>query len=186
MSQNGPRITARRPIPQEAHVTDQPPNYPPPPPPPPGGYPPPSGDYGYPPPTPEGYGYPLPPASGGYGGYPPPAPGGYGYPVQSAGTNGMAIASLVCSLVGVCCGIGPFLGVIFGLVALNQIKQSGQDGHGLAIAGIAIGGVLIALGITFGILSAILSPRHHPHNDSGAPAAVVITVASQGVSSALA
>jgi Domain of unknown function (DUF4190) len=166
-------------------VTDGPPSYPPPPP---GGYPPPSGDYGYPPPQSGGYGYPPPPpppASAGYGGYPPPAPGGYGYPVQSTGTNGLAIASLVCSLVGVCCGIGPLLGVIFGIVALNQIKQSGQDGRGLAIAGIAVGGVLIAAGIAFGILSAILSPRHHPHNDSGAPASVVITVASQEVSSAL-
>jgi Domain of unknown function (DUF4190) len=163
-------------------VTDEPPSYPPPPPPPPGGYPPPSGDYGYPPPTPSGYGYP-PPAPGGYG-YPPPAPGGYGYaPPPSAGTNGMAIASLVCSVLGLCCGVGAFVGVILGIIALGQVKRTGQDGRGLAIAGIAVGGVVIAVGVIFGILSVAL--RDSPHTDSGAPPAVVITVAPQEVSSAL-
>jgi hypothetical protein len=61
----------------------------------------------------------------------------------------MAIASLVCSLVlWVLCGpIGPILGVIFGFVALNQIKQSGEGGRGMALAGIIIGGVAIVLGV---------------------------------------
>jgi Domain of unknown function (DUF4190) len=165
-------------------VTDEPPSYPPPPPPPPGGYPPPAGDYGYPPPAPEGYGSYPPPAPGGYGSYPPPAPVGYGYgPPPSAGTNGMAIASLVCSLLGICCGVGAFLGIIFGIIALGQVKQSGQEGRGLAIAGIAVGGVIVAAGIIFGILSVAL--RHSPHTDSGAPPAVVITVAPPEFSSAL-
>jgi fumarate reductase subunit D len=93
--------------------------------------------------------------------YPPPPPGGYGYPPpQGAGTNSMAIASLVCSLFGWLCVIGPILGLIFGFLALGQIKQTGQGGRGMAIAGIVIGGLVIAASIVFGILGAIA--RHSP------------------------
>ncbi len=110
--------------------------YPPPPPPPPGGYPP-AGGY----PGPGGY----PPPAGGYpspGGYPPP-----GYP-PSTGTNGLAIASLVCSLLGLACyGFTALVGIVLGVIALNQVKQTGQQGRGMALAGIIIGGVVIALWI---------------------------------------
>ena len=113
-------------------------------------------------------------------GYPPPPPGGYGYPPpgpgypppQSAGTNRMAVASLVCSLFGWLCLIGPILGLIFGFVALSQIKQTGQRGRGMAIAGIVIGGILIALMIGMGMFRG--AARHTPHMGSGAPAAVMI------------
>jgi Domain of unknown function (DUF4190) len=70
---------------------------------------------------------------------------GMGQAVPSAPTtNGMAIASLITSLV--CCG--P-LGLIFGLIALNQINNSGgrMGGKGLAIAGIAVGAVGILVSI---------------------------------------
>jgi hypothetical protein len=147
-------------------VTEEPPNHPPPP-----------GDSGYPPP---GQGYSPPPGAG----YPPPQgypPPGQGYPPppgaaypQAVGTNGMAIASLVCSLLGWLCGIGPILGIIFGILALNKIKQTGEGGRGLAIAGIAIGAVLIVFGIIGGIFSLISGSAEHRY--SGAPAAVVLTV----------
>jgi hypothetical protein len=84
----------------------------------------------------------------------------------------MAIASLVCSLFGWLCFIGPILGMIFGFVALSQIKQTGQRGRGMALAGIIIGGVIVALGIGLGIFGAIA--RHTPGMYSGAPAAVMI------------
>ena len=76
--------------------------------------------------------------------YPPPpqqygAPGGYGYPAAPPGTNTMAIASLVASVVGVLCGIGSVVGIVLGVVALNQIKQTRQAGYGLAVAGIVVG-----------------------------------------------
>ena len=90
----------------------------------------------------------------------------------------MAIASLVFSLFGWLCVIGPILGLIFGFVALGQIKQTGQGGRGMAIAGIAIGGAVIVLGIVFGILSAM--GGRMSHTDSGAPA-VVSTVEWQPV-----
>jgi hypothetical protein len=78
-------------------------------------------------------------------GAPPPygPPGGpYGYP-QPTGTNGLAIASLIlaflCSIAGLICGI----------IALNQINQSRQEGRGLAIAGIIVSCVGIVGGIIY-------------------------------------
>ena len=107
--------------------------------PPPGSYPPP----GYPPPPgygqpPPGYGQPPP----GYGqpGYPPPPPGYPGYGA-SQGTNGFAIASIVCAFL-----CSP-LGLIFGFIARSQIRQSRQGGDGLALAGIIISGVFLAISI---------------------------------------
>ena len=102
---------------------------------------------------------------------PPPRPG--------ARMNRMAVASLLCSSIGWLFIIGPLLGLIFGFLALGQIKQTGQRGRGMAIAGIVIGGLVIALGVIFGILSAIA--KHSPGGDSGAPAVVVI-VEPQAVS----
>jgi Domain of unknown function (DUF4190) len=141
-------------------VTEEPPSYPPPP-----------GESGYPPPgqgysPPPGPGYPPPPGAS----FPPPP--GPGYP-QAVGTNGMAIASLVCSLLGWLCGIGPVLGIIFGVLALGKIKQTGEGGRGLAIAGIAIGAVLIVFGIIGGILSVVSGSFEEHHHYSGAPAVVL-------------
>ena len=65
----------------------------------------------------------------------------YGAPPVSTGTNGMAIASLVCAF------FCTPLGLIFGFIALSQVKQSGQGGRGLAIAGIVISIVGLVIGI---------------------------------------
>ena len=59
---------------------------------------------------------------------------------QSSQTNGMAIAALITSF------FVSILGIILGFVALNQIKTSGEQGRGLALAGIIIG--FVAVGIT--------------------------------------
>jgi hypothetical protein len=80
-----------------------------------------------------------------------PAPGAYS-PYQAApqtgGTNGLAIASLVLSLLWIC-GIGSLVAVVFGIIALSQTKKSGQKGKGLAIAGLVIGSLgLIATVVT--------------------------------------
>jgi len=67
----------------------------------------------------------------------------------------MAIASLVASIVGVCCGLGAIVGIVLGIVALNQIKQTREAGQGLAIAGIVVGVVtmMISLAWTIAALS---------------------------------
>lgn len=91
---------------------------------------------------------------------------GQGYPPQYVpGMNPFdpwAIASLVLSLVGI-----PLLGIIFGHVALVQIKRTNgyERGRGLAIAGLIIGYAEIALGliILIGIaLSVIALPASQP------------------------
>jgi hypothetical protein len=131
-----------------------PPSYPPP-----GvqGYAPPS----YPDPSYSSPSYPPPPGYGtpppGYGppptGYPAPNyAGAYGQPSQK--TNTLAIASLVASVIGVLpfvCGVGSIIGIVLGVVALNQIKSTGESGRGLAIAGIAVGAVTFLISIVFAI-----------------------------------
>src|ERR1044072_7658496 len=73
-----------------------------------------------------------------YGGYPPPPYDPYGYPGPRP-TNGMAIASLICAFL-----FAP-LGIIFGHISLSQIKRTGEEGHGLAVAGLVIS-YLITIG----------------------------------------
>jgi hypothetical protein len=142
---------------------------------------------GYPPPA-----YPQPPATSYPSGYPPPSypppsysppPGGYppplpyqssysstpytgGYLVPQSRTNGMAIGSVVASIVGAVFLLpslvvrtgqlswillffigdtAAIVGVVLGVVALNQIKQTSQRGRGLAIAGIAVGAAVLVI-----------------------------------------
>ncbi len=74
----------------------------------------------------------------------PPPYGGYhptGYYPPPRHTNGMAVASLVGAFV-----FAP-LGIVFGHISLSQIKRSGEQGHGMAVAGLVIGYVLTALSI---------------------------------------
>ena len=75
-----------------------------------------------------------------YGSYPPGYPPAYGYPPPPRPTNALAIASLICAFL-----LAP-LGVVFGHISLSQIKRSGEDGRGLAIAGLVIGYLLTVLG----------------------------------------
>ncbi|MDT9688391.1 DUF4190 domain-containing protein [Streptomyces sp. P9(2023)] len=82
--------------------------------------------------------------------YGPYGPVPYGIPPQRT-TNGMAIASLVSGIV--CCL--PPLGLIFGLVALPQIRKRNQTGKGLAIAGIVLSSLSCLL-ITVGLVSGVL------------------------------
>ena len=73
----------------------------------------------------------------GYG--PPPGyPGTYRRP-----TNAMAILALVTAFV-----FAP-AGIILGVMARKQIRQTGEDGDGLALAGIVIGSIATAL---FGLM----------------------------------
>jgi uncharacterized membrane protein len=63
--------------------------------------------------------------------------------MQRPGTNAMAIAGFVCGFVF------NILGIIFGFVALNQIKRTGEQGRGFAIAGIWIGAASLALTVVW-------------------------------------
>src|SRR5829696_5794710 len=93
-----------------------------------------------PPPGPPAYGpppgYGAPPGYGPPHGYGPPPgyPQPYGRP-----TNTMAILSLVLAFV-----FAP-AGLILGIIARRQIRQTGEDGDTLALAGIIVGGIVTAI-----------------------------------------
>ena len=120
--------------------------------------PPPGGDVPPPPPPPPG-GFSGGGAYGAGGGqYPPQGGGGYGGPAPTGQkTNGMAIASLVSSIVCLC-GVGSILGIIFGVMAKKQIRESNgtQGGGGLATAGIIIGIVGILAVLAYVVLVVML------------------------------
>jgi Domain of unknown function (DUF4190) len=80
------------------------------------------------------------------------APTPYGQPQYAAygpqsRTNGLAIASLVCSLAGLVTCISAPVGVVLGHVAKRQIRQTGEQGEGLANAGLWVGYILTVLGV---------------------------------------
>lgn len=128
-------------------------------------------------------GYPVAPApSSGYGGY-----GGYGaqpgyYPVYAptTKTNGLAIASMVVSIVGavmLCAygtgGIVGAVGAILGHVSRRQIRDRQESGDGMALAGIITGWIAAGLGliiiafIVIAIALAINTAPYDPTIDSG-------------------
>lgn len=91
--------------------------------------------------------YPPPPAY-------PPGPGGYPGP---RATNAWAVAALVCAFL-----FAP-LGIVFGHLSLSQIKRTGEEGRGLALAGLIIGYVMTALTIAvvvFGLLFLMAVAQH--------------------------
>ena len=103
------------------------------------------------------YGNPVSGSPTSYPGYPasvPPAAYGYGAPmIAQRRTNGLAVASLVVSIVSLLIFLGApgIAGAIMGHIARGQIRRSGDDGDGLALAGIIIGW------IGFAIISAFIA-----------------------------
>jgi hypothetical protein len=65
-------------------------------------------------------------------------PGYYGYPPPRQ-TNTMAILALVLAF-----AVAP-AGIVLGVLARKQIRQTGEDGWGLATAGLVLGAVFTAV-----------------------------------------
>jgi hypothetical protein len=70
---------------------------------------------------------------------------------QQSGTSGMAIASLVVSLASLLftCGTTSFIGAILGVLGMRETKRTGQEGYGLALAGLIIGAIPAVLWIVW-------------------------------------
>jgi DUF1707 SHOCT-like domain/Domain of unknown function (DUF4190) len=65
-----------------------------------------------------------------------------------AKTNGLAIASLACGLAVFVFGpLATIPAIVFGHVARHQIKRTGEQGAGLALAGLILGWATVILGI---------------------------------------
>jgi hypothetical protein len=96
--------------------------------------------------------------------YPQPPMYAPAYPTKPP-TNGMAIGAMVTSLVSTplcfACGIGILgciVGIVLGVVALNQLKQHPQNGRGFAITGIVVGAVAPVLYIV--VVLALVVTNH--------------------------
>jgi hypothetical protein len=77
-------------------------------------------------------------------------------PAAKQESNGMAIGGFVCSLVGfLCCQLVTPVGLILSIIGLSKSKQMNGSGKGLAIAGIIIGAIGVAIFILTIILYAI-------------------------------
>jgi prepilin-type processing-associated H-X9-DG protein len=79
-------------------------------------------------------------------------------------TSGLAIASLVCGIIGPCTlGLASLIGIILGIVGLVKIGNAGGAvrGKGLAIAGIVLGGLGIFILPVILLMAAILMPAVH-------------------------
>jgi hypothetical protein len=113
-----------------------------------------SDPYGY---DPYGaYGAPQPPASVQHHYYGAP-------PVMMPPTNGMATAALICGIAGfLLCGLASPLAIIFGHIARGQIRRTGEQGDGMALAGLILGYVVTVFMVLivlfyFGLIAAIVS-----------------------------
>jgi prepilin-type processing-associated H-X9-DG protein len=74
--------------------------------------------------------------------------------------SSLAIISLVLGIVGLAF-CGPFLGIpaiVIGIIALNRIGSKGQEGKGMAIAGITTGAVSFINIATIAIMAGMLLP----------------------------
>jgi hypothetical protein len=79
-----------------------------------------------------------------------PIPGDPHAPLQQARTSGLAIGSLICSLICLC-PVTTILGILLGLGALGSISGNPmRKGKGLAIAGILLGVIFTAGQAFFG------------------------------------
>jgi hypothetical protein len=112
---------------------------------------------------PQPYGQPGPGVPYGLPGSPPPPPPfpgpygqpyGYGFPyVPARRTNGCAIASMVLGILWLY-WIGSVLALVLGYIARSQIRERGESGDGMAIAGIVLGWIgvgILALALVAGI-----------------------------------
>ena len=106
---------------------------------------------------------------------PAPAPYQPVMPVQSTKVNGFAIASLIFGICG-----GPLFSLIFGIIALVQIKRHGGKGKGMAVAGLILTplwAIVIAVAIS---LIMTYTPTRNDDGKVTTPGTVTLTSLKKG------
>lgn len=74
-----------------------------------------------------------------------------------AATNAMAIASLACGLSQFVFGpLGTIPAIVFGHIARGQIRRTGEQGAGLALAGLVLGWGAVILGVIIAVVFALV------------------------------
>jgi len=77
-------------------------------------------------------------------------------------TNGLAIASLACGLAQFVFGpVAAIPAIVFGHVARHQIKRTGEQGAGLALAGLILGWAVVILGIVLIVVGLVIAAGIH-------------------------
>jgi len=66
----------------------------------------------------------------------------------------MAVASLVLGIIWIY-WLGSILALVFGYVARNQIRQRGEQGDGMAVAGIVLGWVGVGVLLTILVIAGV-------------------------------
>ena len=108
-----------------------------------------------------GSGYPGGPQTGPY------QPYGYPYPPMQAGTNTLAILALVFAFI-----FAP-AAIVMGVLARKQIRRTGEQGMGLATAGMIVGIVFTVLSVIWIIamitlFASVATQIHDDQNSTGA------------------
>jgi hypothetical protein len=105
---------------------------------------------------------------GALGGFPPPPPAEDWAGEPASGTNTMAVLGLVFAF------LVPVLGVVFSAVGLSQTRRRGQDGRGLAVAGLVVSVVALVVAAvllaTLGTTATRTSGSPHAAPAESAPA----------------
>jgi hypothetical protein len=91
-----------------------------------------------------------------------------------ATTNGLAVASLACGLAQFVFGPLPTIpAIVLGHVARHQIRRTGEQGAGMALAGLLLGWAAVVLGVLMIAGLAVFAVAHTGHaftvNPHGAP-----------------
>ena len=82
-------------------------------------------------------------------------------PTPAARINGLAVASLACALAQFMCGpLATIPAIVFGHLARHQIKRTGEQGAGLALAGLILGWAAVILGLLLIVGAAIAAGMH--------------------------
>jgi uncharacterized protein DUF4190 len=70
----------------------------------------------------------------------------YGGPLQARRTNSAAIGSLVLGVLGMT-GLAPLsvVAIVLGRRAIRQVRETGEDGYGIARAGVILGWIAVTM-----------------------------------------
>ena len=88
----------------------------------------------------------------------PNRPFAWSYPPLTRRLNNTALAAMIVSLASfLTCPLLGLLGVYLGTRARNEIKERGEDGDGMALAGIVAGWVATGLGVLLIVVYAVFA-----------------------------
>jgi hypothetical protein len=88
----------------------------------------------------------------------PPAVTGATAPTPAARTNGLAIASLACGIAQFAFGpLATIPAIVLGHMARSQIRRTGEQGAGLALAGLILGWAAVILAIVVIVIGLALA-----------------------------